>query len=199
MKRVVTLLTVSTTLLSLTACGPVKTPKMASYALDRPATKVLSQRPRNVTILVNTVQASPTIAGQEMLYQQKPYEVRAFAHNQWIAPPASMMTDLIVESLRHSHAFANVVTSPFSGHYDYRVDVQLNTLQQDFRKQPSQIHLVLSAQVLQRKHKRIIASQTFAEDEASPSDDPYGGVLAANKATQTALTKLTRFVRVVAR
>jgi len=66
-------------------------------------------------------------------------------------------------------------------------------LQQDFRAQPSRIELALHAQLVDLRDGRVLAARDFELTENASSDDPYGGVTAANRALARLLGELASF------
>jgi cholesterol transport system auxiliary component len=49
------------------------------------------------------------------------------------------------------------------------------------------------AQLIDVGARRVLASAEFDETEVAPSDDPYGGVIAANRALGRLLERLAEF------
>ena len=66
-------------------------------------------------------------------------------------------------------------------------------LQQDFSPPPSRIELTLRASLLDLRHDRMLATREFDLIERAPQDDPYGGVIAANRALARLLQQLAAF------
>jgi cholesterol transport system auxiliary component len=66
-------------------------------------------------------------------------------------------------------------------------------LQQDFASQPSRVHFTLRAHLVDSATRRVLAWRVFDESVAAATDDPYGGVVAANRAVQTVLEQLAGF------
>jgi len=66
-------------------------------------------------------------------------------------------------------------------------------LQQEFTSAPSQVHFTLRAQLIDVAGRRIVATREFDVIEQSLSEDPYGGVLAANLAVRRALNEAAAY------
>lgn len=176
----------------LVACTPVTLPVSHQYQLDRFETQ--HHAPLKRSILVSQPEALAGFQTEQIMYQCKPHELSAFAHNAWSSTPSNMLFPLIVQSLEQSHAFFAVTGSADADSTDYRLDTQLITLQQNFIPKPSvlewQVHVVLT----HVEDHRVVASRTFRQRIPCPTDTPYGGVLAANQATQRFTSSLTHFV-----
>ena len=81
------------------------------------------------------------------------------------------------------------------------IDIDLETisltdiirLQQEFQTRPSRVRFTLRATLLDEKTRRVVAWREFDATVPSVTDDPYGGVLAANLAVQSVLKELAAF------
>ena len=181
---------------SMSGCGPINTPEQSTYALA--SFKPLALRKRisktKYTLLVTTPVASPAFRSSKMLYEMIPYKLRAYSENRWAAPPAQMLLPLIATRLRSKAYFYAVVTPPFTGSANYRLDTHLLMLQQEFIQPTSLVRLALDASLVDSKTNKVIASREFMFTVPAPSNNPYGGVLAANKAAAQLTQRLARFV-----
>ena len=167
---------------SLSACGPVVVPLVSYYQIgDSRLIKVLPAK-TYLTILVSTPLADPGYQTSEMMYMLTPYQLSSYANNQWVAPPSQMLLPLFVQALRQTGYFFAVVSPPFIGVTNYRCETRLLKLRQEFFLSISQVRLTVQALLIKNSTNRIIASQLFEVLISAPSNNPYGGVLAANQA-----------------
>jgi cholesterol transport system auxiliary component len=104
-----------------------------------------------------------------------------------------MLAPLLVQALEQSGGFRAVVQAPSLAAADLRLDSELVRLQQDFGAKPSRVRITVRAQLIDVNTRRVLATAQFDETEAAPSDDPYGGVLAANRALGRVLERLATF------
>ncbi len=186
-------------LLCLVACSPVKVQRVKQYTINRASSASLSQKPTRLTLYVGRTKANEAYQENDMLYVVKPFELNSFAKNEWIAPPAKMINDVLVKSLENSHVFHAITTAPYSGHSHCRVNTRLTALEQNFLSQPSEIVLSIKADVINEKTDNIIASHRFHRRERALTDTPYGGVLATNLAIKKIMTNLVKFVATACR
>jgi len=121
------------------------------------------------------------------------HQLEYFSHNEWIDPPARMLSPLILTATRNSGAFRAVVHAPSSANGDLRLDTEVLQIQQEFFGEPSQVRFALRADLVEEGSRRIIASREFVVVEAAPAATPYGGVLAANRAVHSVLESLAAF------
>jgi cholesterol transport system auxiliary component len=169
--------------------------------VDAPDTYVLdarlhnpSQRPRGELVLaISMPRARAGYDTAQIAYLRRPYELEYFAKSQWVDTPARMLAPLLVRALEHSGGFRAVLQAPSTVPADLRLDTELTRLQHDFGTQPSRVELALRAQLVDLRTKRVLAEREFEEVEIAPSEDAYGGVIAANRALQRMLAQLAEF------
>lgn len=180
----------------LTACSlfkPAAIPTVHTYRLDPTAVRIAHAKPSDFSLLIQTPNMNPGFRTQRMVYVNTDFGVSYFARNQWAGTPGAMLMPLIAQALQKTDHYTAVVTPPFASFIDLELDTHVLSLYQDFRQQPSHIHLRIVAQLVNRRTNAILASKDFAIDQAAPTDTPYGGVIAANQAVATFLNQLTAF------
>jgi cholesterol transport system auxiliary component len=146
------------------------------------------------TIFVMEPTVQPGYDTDQIIYMQCPYELKAYSRNRWIAPPHEMLTSLIEQSLRNTCFFKAVVTAPFAGQSNYRLETRLIKLQQEYFCCPSRVRMVLHVVLIETCCREIIAEKVFETVVIAPKNNPYSGVIAANKATQILLEQMSNFV-----
>jgi len=190
------LIPVLTATLLLAACAGLPAPQAISqniYLLDAQATIPAASVKHDLVLAVSTPQARPGFDTAEMVYVQQPYELNYFVANRWAAAPARLLEPLLLQSLEQSGGFRAVVPTADAIRGDVRLETELVRLQQDFSVRPSRVQVTLRAQLVDVRHKRMLAVKQFDETEVATSDNAYGGVGAANRALQRLLNELTRF------
>lgn len=191
------------TLMTLCACGALRlsaTPHPAFYALDSPRTAAATKAPAAAPILViNPMSAVAGFDSPRIIYMRETHKLEYFAHSEWVDPPARMLTPLLVTALEDTAAFSAVVLTPSAAAGDLWLDTEIIRLQHEFQTQPSRVHFTLRAYLVVDKTRRVLAWQEFDTTVPALSDDPYGGVVAANRAVQTVLKELSTFCAKAAR
>ncbi len=140
-------------------------------------------------------QAEPGFETPRMVYLKRPYELEYFATNQWADTPANMFAPLLAQSLSQSGVWRDVVLLPSLVSGDYRLDVYGFALQQEFLQSPSQVRVTARAQLVDLKLSMIVGMQRFEAIEPAPSENAYGGVVAANRAVAALLDQITVWLR----
>lgn len=186
--------------LVLSACimsRPTEEP-LHTYRLD-PGQGMESPSSRNTreaqgTLLLSAPHAEPGFDTARMVYLTRPYEVSYYAANQWAETPAQMIRALLVEALEKSGLWRVVAPVPSPVHGDYRLDTQALVLQQEFSHKPSQVRLGFRLQLVALRDQVVLGSRRFEIVENAPTDDAYGGVLAANRAVRTLLDQVMEWM-----
>jgi cholesterol transport system auxiliary component len=172
---------------------PLTTDASRLFRLEAEMDRAPAAKRGGLTLQVSPPRAWPGYDSANMVYVRKPYELESFVKNQWVDTPARMLAPLLARALERSVNFRTVVQSPTSVVADMRLDTEIVRLQQEFTAHPSRMHLTLRAQLVDLKAGRVMASSEIDLLEDAPSDDPYGGVIAANRAVQRALEQLIEF------
>jgi len=184
--------------LLLTACGildPVKLPTVSRYTIANiKPVSIPSRSKTRLTLLVSLPIASPGYQSSRMVYVDIPYKLKTYANNRWVASPAEMLMSLLARQLRSKGYFYAVVTPPFSGVGNYRLDTRLLVLQQEFLRPTSVVRLVMQASLVNNTTNRVLASKRFQVLVNAPENNPYSGVLATNKAANILSKRIARFV-----
>jgi cholesterol transport system auxiliary component len=182
--------------LALGACTqfqPVKNEPPRLFALQAELEGAPAAQSASLTLAVNAPRAAPGYDSPRMVYVRKTYELESFSKNQWVDTPARMLAPLLVRALEGSGRFRAVVQAPSPVAADLRLDTGIVRLQQEFIGHPSRVHLTLNARLIDVKSARVVASREFDILEDAASEDPYGGVIAANRAVRRALSGLVDF------
>jgi len=184
-------------LVLVSACSALKptegTPP-SFYALERaPAAARVPVPAAAPTLIVNPPRADAGFGSQRILYVREAHKLEYFAHSEWIDPPARMIAPLVVAALEDSGAFRAVVLTPSAAAADMRLDTGIVRLQHEFLGKPSRVRFTLRATLVEERSRRVIAWREFDETVPADSEDPYGGVVAANRAVQAVLAKLAAF------
>nr|WP_316641062.1 ABC-type transport auxiliary lipoprotein family protein [uncultured Roseateles sp.] len=181
----------------LAGCGSLL-PKPAVpptlYALDDVTVVAASHAAASdSTLIISTPRAAAGFDTRHIVYQRQPHQLDYFAQSQWADTPAQMLAPLLLRTLERGGVFRAVLAAPAAAQGDYRLDTELIRLQQDFATAPSRVRLTLRAVLVNTATRRAVAAREFDVSLPAPSDDAYGGVLAANQAAQQLLGELAAF------
>jgi cholesterol transport system auxiliary component len=173
---------------------PPPSPAPNLHVLDAvPAATTPSPERRDLVLEVSAPKAWPGFDTPQMAYVRKPHALDYYASNRWADAPARMIVPSIARALEQTGAFRAVVQAPTTVAADLRLSTELVRLQQNFAAKPSEVELALHVQVIDVRGRRVVATRTFEATEAAPSEDAYGGVIAANRALARVLAQVAAF------
>jgi len=181
--------------LALAGCALLASPGAAPPSLFTLAPWPESALPRDLaaqSIEIAPPGARPGFDGSRMAYVTRPYEIQFFARHQWVEPPARMLAPLLSEALERDGRF-QPAQSGESVAPALRLESEIVALQQEFSAHPSQVRFTLRARLLDGLERRVLATAVFEAVEPSPSEDPYGGVIAANRAVARVLDEVAKW------
>lgn len=186
--------------LSLTlACGcslvPTSSPPHNAYSLAdaRDASAPLPPSPAGLTLIVSPPHAAAGFDSRRIMYLRHADQPEYFAYNTWVDTPARMLAPLIVAAVERGGAFRAVVQTPSTAAGELRLDTEILRLEQEFLALPSQVRFTLRAYLVESATRRVIATREFEATVPAPSENPQGGVAAANRAVKIVLERLAAF------
>jgi len=180
----------------LAACAgvqPQQVEKQNIYLLEARSATDLPHPKTDLVIEVEMPRARAGFDTDHMAYTRRPSEIEYFSRNRWADMPARMLAPAIAQAIEHSRAFRAVLRAPSAVPVDLRLDTELVRLQQNFSVHPSRLEMTLRVQLIGTNPARALASAQFDEVEDAPTDDPYGGVTAANRALSRLVGRVADF------
>ncbi len=185
--------------LALGACSllkPAPASQTAYYALElMPVAAASAPTVSTATLIVNPPTADAGFDSPHMIYQREPGRLQRFAASEWVDPPARMLAPLLVSAAQASGVYRAVAMSPGASSGERRLDTEILRLQQEFDQQPSRVRFRLRAWLVDDKSRRVVATRDFEASASAPTEDPAGGVRAANIAVQSVMRDLARFLQ----
>ncbi len=186
-------------ILELGACSTLRAgapPPPTFYSLETARGAAPAMAPAMATaptLIVNPPHAAAGFDSPHIMYVREAHKLEYFAHNEWVDPPARMLAPLLVAAIDNTGAFRAVVLAPSVAAGDLRLDTEIIRLQQEFGTQPSRVRFTLRAYLVEDKSRRVLAWREFEAAVPAASENPYGGVVAANGAVQSVLEELAAF------
>lgn len=171
---------------------PVKSAHLASYAIEAQFAPAATKT-TELTLLVPPPVARSGYESARMIYLKQVHELDAYSQSQWVDSPARMLAPLLLQAIESTASYRAVIPVRSAATADVRLDTEIVRLQHEFLSKPSQVHLTLRAQLIDLRSKAVLATREFDVLEAAPSDDPYGGVLATNRAVKILLQQVADF------
>lgn len=145
------------------------------------------------TLIVNPTRAAAGYDSQHIVYVRVAHRLERFAHSEWVDTPARMLAPLIVSAIESTGSFRAIGPALAGIAGDLRLDTELLRLQQEFGNGPSRVRITLRATLSDNVTRQVVSWREFDQTVASASEDPYGGVVAANRAVQLVMDQLSSY------
>jgi cholesterol transport system auxiliary component len=194
--RVMSVFLVTASVCMFSGCSllsPVPNVPPKKFLVDTVPGKLPVKRSRAATLMVATPETSSIYNTNQMAYTQKPYQIEYYSQNEWAETPIQMLQPLLVQTMENMHFFRAVITTPSLNHYDYMLNTQLLVFKEDLTWRVPRFEMVMRAQISRSSVNQVVATKDFSVSEPVPSGTPYGGVMAANRATEKILAEIARF------
>lgn len=195
-KKICAIVICLSSMLAMQACSifkPIKRAPLHYYTVTLTPPTCHTHHHARSTILVTQPRANAIYSNARMVYIPDCYQLQYFTQNRWADTPPHMLHPLLIKSLQNTGYFQAIINTPSTTHYDWILNTQLLSFQQEFLTKPSQFRIALRAQLINAHTNRIIATQDFMRVEKTFIDNPHGGAIAANLATQKLLYEITHF------
>lgn len=173
--------------------GPVKTKPQIAYELSGLPAVPIKKRTSKI-LMVPQPDSLPMYNTTQMFYTPKPYQIASFSQNRWADTPAQMLHPLLIQSLQKMNYFHAVVSPPYTGKYDYLLNLQVLELKQDFIYRPATLKFSLKVDLIKSVGNRILVTKIIKITEPMRFCNPYNGVLAANRVTKQLLSQINALV-----
>lgn len=183
-------------ILFLSGCSflsPIDSKPNKKYILNPIVENNLSASKKRINMLVLIPKTTPAYDTASMAYSIKPYQIAYFVKNEWAETPAQMLQPLIVNTLENTHHFHAVLSAPSSDRYDYVLVTEILELQQDFVTTPACLRLKMRILLSKGINNHVLATKSISIIEPIYQQNPYSGVIAANRAVSEALKQIALF------
>lgn len=197
--RTVALPVLMLTSLLLTGCSvfaPIQLTPVATYTLrnDHDIQTMPKTAERHDTLFVMQPSATPAYRSDRLLNLTKSQELQSLPHSAWVAPPAQLLLALLSERLQNSGYFRAVVTPPFIGLSDFRLETTVLAFDRRHIDNTLAAEIGLQILLVNSKTNRVLASQRFVASEPVANLGSSAFVNAMNNAVNRVLTEVVTFV-----
>ena len=188
----------------LTSCSgllskqPLQTTTYYSLEMVEPksqAKPVLNTNARLPTLVIQPPKAAAGFDSRRMMYTRYTHQLEYFAKNEWVDTPAHMLQTLLVSAIEETGHFNAVLPKYSSVKSELSLESEIVRLIQIFNSKPSQVQFNLKVIMIDNATGQVVAQREFSEKVNAASDDPIGGVAAANQAVNAVLVKMSAFTR----
>lgn len=166
---------------------------------------VLNTNARLPTLVIHTPKATAGFDTRRMMYTRHPHQLEYFARNEWVDTPARMLQTLMVSAIEQTGDFNAVLPKYSLVKSELSLESEIVRLIQIFPSKPvfpgkpvfpskpSQLQFTLRVAIIDNTTGKVVAQREFSETVTTTSNDPIGGVVAANQAVNVVLEKISAF------
>lgn len=174
-------------LAALAACGSAR--PIHYYSLDPPAVTPAAQR-LDVSLLVGHVGAALAYRDTHILYRTGPNELGVYQDHRWAEPPALMVQEMFLQSLRRSGRYRSVqlVSSNAKGDYVLRGRVE-RFEQVEEGSLTTRVWLYFG--LYDPKEGQTVWTQNYQEDENVAGKDVASVAASLNRNVQQGVLQIT--------
>lgn len=174
----------------LSGCSIIKEPEkivINSYLIEaKPLTK--SYNTKKIDILINKPKIDKSFNTRDIIYTLKPFSYEAYGKSQWLEMPSNMIKTELIETIRDSKYFKNVVDIHSNAQSDYILESSFSKIYHKYESKKS--FAILKANFKLIYKNKIIKSMTFNKKVLCKENTPYGFVKALNKGFNQVLNQL---------
>jgi cholesterol transport system auxiliary component len=152
------------------------------------------ERTHPATLLVLEPETTPAYATTQMAYSTQAYQIAYFTKNDWAETPSQMIQPLIVQTLRSTQYFSEVLSPPDFGRHTFVLRSEILELKQDFTTEPAMLQLAMRISLSRDATNQVVATKELSVSQPMSERNPYAGVVAANEALPKLLRGLAEFV-----
>ena len=173
--------------------SPVKI-ETQKNVLSKVPIDVPSEKTRPATLLVLAPETNAIYDTTKMAYTTESYQIGYFSQNEWAETPSQMIQPLIVQTIRNTGFFSEVVSPPHFGRHTFALRTEIQELKQDFTSDPATLQLAMRFDLSREATNKITATKEVSVQEPMREKTPYAGVVAANDAMAKLLRELAKFI-----
>lgn len=148
-------------------------------------------------ITVTDVSAPSWLRSASLIYRlnyKMPARAQPYAHSQWSAPPAELLTVRLREMLAGANS-GFTTTRLGAGPAGYQLEVRLQRFEQDFTSSSESRCIVRLEATLVGSGGSILGQRMIEVERPSPAADAAGGVRGLVEATDDAIGQLIDWMR----
>ena len=168
-------------------------PAVTQYKLQQNPSRIQQRDVTNrVTLKVLKTSSDTILMNTKMWYSSHNLESNIYHHSQWVLSPTTMVSEALLEHIKTSHLFKDVIGYGSRADSDYVLESHLDEFIQYFSDDMKSSYVIvkLSVTLLQKQPKKLLGTQTFYAKVDVQTLDASGGVKALNEALERVLQKV---------
>lgn len=177
-----------------------ETPEVVNYVLEdlaAPPQKSTPTDPRSLLVLDTT--ASGFYDNENLVYSRAPGTRGQYQYARWTERPGKRFSDLLQKRLVAQSGFASVAVAGGQVRGDLVLDTELTEFYHEADNSPGSVRVVLRAELIDLKTRKLIGRQWFERRVPIASYDAAGAARGFNQATTGVLDDLLAWLATLPR
>jgi len=129
-----------------------------------------------------------------LAYSRQPNQRAAYQFATWSDRPSSQLAQMLVDRLAARHAFASVALAGRGVAGDLQLNLDVNDFFHDASKSPGSAQVQITAELIDRGTRKLIARQTFSAAAPVEQANAAGAAAALSSASTSVLDELVPWV-----
>jgi len=173
-----------------------KVPPREYYVLNDLAAATVSTRgaQNERTLLVGETSVSPFYDTQSLVFSRAPSQRAYYQFAAWTERPGSRLTELLIHRLDSRGGFRSVTATTAGAKGDLVLNTRLEELCHDASASPGSVRIELSAVLVDRAQRAIVAQRSFAQSTPTAGDTAPAAVAAFDRAVTALLDEESAWV-----
>jgi cholesterol transport system auxiliary component len=177
-----------------------KAPPREYYVLNDLGTAAVSMRgaQNDRALLVGETSVSPFYDTQSLVFSRAPGQRAYYQFAAWTERPGSRLTELLIHRLYARGSFRSVAATTAGAKGDLVLNTRLEEFCHDASASPGSVHVEMSAVLVDRAQRAIVAQHTFGQSTPTEGDTAPAAVAAFDRAVTALLDEESAWVEDVA-
>lgn len=173
------------------------TPAVVNYVLEDKATLTPIARTDPRALLVLDTTATNFYDSDSLVYSSAPGTRSQYQYARWTERPGKRFSDLLRARLDAQSGFASVSVAGGQVRGDLLLDTELSEFYHDAGTPPGSVRVVLRAEVIDLKSRKLVSRKWFEHRVPVSSFDAAGAAQGFNRASTGVLDDLVAWLRVL--
>lgn len=157
-------------------------PEIHYYLIDYPIVKKSdkSEPVYHIVLGIERFEAAPLYKEERLVYRDSPYEGKYYHYHRWIISPEEMITNKVIEQLRATNLFEQVVPFPKFSQVDYILSGTIKALEEWDEEDQWYARVTLAFELIHRKSNQIVWQETIEKRNQVSKKSPVEVVKGIN-------------------
>jgi ABC-type uncharacterized transport system auxiliary subunit len=167
-------------------------PDMHYYLIDYPISKESNKREPvyHIELGVEKFEAAPLYQEERLVYRDSPYEGKYYHYHRWIASPEQMITEKVIEQLRASNLFEQVVSFPKYSQVDFVLHGTIKAFEEWDEGDKWYARVQISYELIKNAANQIVWQKTIEKKNIVPHKSPAEVVKGINRGVQQCVAEI---------